>query len=91
MTEESFEVVFHASTKMDADIVQAMLEEAGIQVIVLPKGEVWKRWYLGPSQESYAQLLVPAEDAERSRALLAEYQQQVEAGAFQLSDEEEPE
>ncbi|MHB0939836.1 MAG: putative signal transducing protein [Armatimonadota bacterium] len=91
MTDESFEVVYQASTELDANIGKSLLEEAGIQVVVLTVGEVWKRLYFGMMEKPFAQLLVPAEDADRAKALLADYQRQVEAGAFQLQDEEEPE
>ncbi len=38
-----------------------------------------------------AELLVPAEMAASAQALLRDYQQQVEAGAFALEDEDEEE
>lgn len=91
MTDDSFEVVYQASTELDANICKTILEDAGITVVILPVGEAWKQLYLGETASAFGQLLVPAEDADRAKALLADYIQQVESGAFELPDEEEPE
>lgn len=91
MSDDSFEIVYQAATELDASIGKALLEDAGIKVVVLRKGEVWRRWYFGEMTESHAQLLVPSEDANRAKALLADYIRQVESGAFELQDEEAPE
>jgi hypothetical protein len=91
MTEESFQVVYQASTELDANICKTLLEEASIQVVMYPLGEEWKRLYLGNiNTDNPFALLVPAGDAARAKALLADYMRQVEDGAFELSDEEEP-
>ncbi len=87
--QESFEVVYEAQTEVDASIAQAILEDAGITVVARPAGEGWRRIYLGQEDVSVVQLLVPAEMSAQARLLLAAYQQQVEAGAYALEDEEE--
>jgi len=91
MTDDSFEVVYQASTELDANICKTILEEAGITVVILPVDEAWKQLYLGEMGSAFGQLLVPAEDVDRAKALLAEYIQQLESGAFALEDEEEAE
>ena len=91
MNDESFEVVYQAATELDANIGKALLEDAGIHVVVMPAGETWRRIYLGETEVAPIHLLVPAEDAPRAKALLADYIRQVESGAFELKDEDKPE
>jgi hypothetical protein len=89
MTEPSYEVVWEAENELEANICQAVLADAGITAIIHTEGEAWRRLYLGEPLGPKAQVLVPSTDADRARTILAEYQQQVEVGAFEPEDDDQ--
>ena len=91
MTDETFEVVYVAPTEMDVTIGKQLLEEAGIPVVVRPAGEAYFRIYFGQGYSGpTAQLLVPASWADYARLLLSDYQAKVDASAYGLKDEADP-
>jgi hypothetical protein len=80
--DEQMQCVFVANGEIHAQQVRAFLESAGIQTLV--HGEALRHTHgLTLDGLGTVQILVPSEDAERARELLAS----ADAGEFCLSDE----
>ena len=85
-------VAITARSAAEAEIVRSVLEDAGIMAVVPDRNSPWPGVDLTPSDGEYkavgCEVLVPAEDLERARQVLAEAKASGEAG---IPDDEEDE
>ena len=84
-------VAITARSAAEAEIVRSVLEDAGIMAVVPDRNSPWPGVDLTPSDGEYkavgCDVLVPAEDLERARQVLADAKASGEAS---LPEEEEP-
>ena len=84
-------VAITANSAAEAEIIRSVLEDAGIMAVVPDRNSPWPGVDLTPSDGEYkavgCEVLVPAEDLERARQVLADAKASGEAS---LPEEEEP-
>lgn len=89
MSEQAYEIVYDAPSEIDANDFKDMLESAGIPVVVLPAEELFVRLYRGSGLWTPMRIGVPPSQAPYARMLVADYQAQIEVGAYALQGEDE--
>jgi len=88
MTDDELVIVCGAEDEIEAMYLRAVLDGAGIQFVEQRFTSEFGRLRRNIDQ-LYSQFLVKAEDAPRASLVIREYQQQLEAGALALDDEDE--
>lgn len=70
---QGYVAIYDAADETTANIVKTALEGEGIPAIVRPLHTSWFDGMFVPAEGLWGQVLVPAEDAERAKAMLEEY------------------
>ncbi len=66
--------VYNAPDESTANIVKSVLEDAGVPAVVRSRQVAWLDSVLVPAEGRWGEVLVPAAEAERARAILAAYE-----------------
>jgi hypothetical protein len=66
-------VAHEAHTQIEADLLAAVLREAGFRVMVRPRGVPGYEGVFEGASGVWADLLVPASDVDRARVLVAKF------------------
>jgi len=71
---EGLVAVYEALDESTASIVKSVLEDAGIPAVVQSRQSSWFDGMFVPAEGRWGEVLVPAAEVERARAILAAYQ-----------------
>lgn len=72
-SQEGFVAIYDARNEVSANIVKSALEDEGVPAVVRPLHTSWFDGMMVPAEGLWGQVLVPAIDAERAEAVLADY------------------